>query len=430
VSAALLTLAAFFSRLKLFRLARVAIEAGLRACPGDPNLIRERIALAMHRGDLRDLRDAYHQLLAVDPTDESAVKNAAMLELLSGNVETARAVVRSSNASGTTLRIVTDALMDPGRAAAEQVYVAKLENVEVETAYWSILDGERVYNFEANCRALANNPFVRGRATPDRKTFFFELPELCRTIEEPCIHVGGDDNYSHWVQRNLLKLALLEGTEYDSLPLLVTEDLTAFQREYLQMLGVPESRLIKVPRPGLVRCRTLVVPTALVYQPKVSIGVQWLRRRLAEWMDPGAPNDLLYLSRADARKRRLVNEEELLQRLAQLDFRAIMPGQLSVAEQIRAVSRARVIIGAHGAAFANLVFASPGSAVIEINTTLKEHMTDHVMLASAAGLRREGVISDDYDFTRAEPYAPDADFRVDVDEVLAALQRLEPGLPV
>ena len=429
MSAALLTLAALFKRLKLFRLAQFAVEAGLRASPGDLNLIRERIALAMHRGDLRDLREAYHQLLAVDRTDESAVRNAAMLELLNGNVETARAVLRSSNASG-TLRIVTDALMDPGRAAAEQVYVAEVENVEVETAYWSILHGDRVYNFEANCRALTNNPFVRGRTTPDRKSFFFELPEVCRTIEEPCIHVGGDDNYSHWVQRNLLKLALLEGTEYESLPFLVTEDLTAFQREYLRMLGVPESRLIKVPRPGLVRCRTLVVPTALVYQPKVSIGVQWLRRRLEQWMDPGPPNDLLYLSREDARKRRLVNEEELLQRLTKLGFRAITPGQLGVAEQIRAVSRARVIVGAHGAAFANLVFASPGSAVIEINTTLKEHMTDHVILASAAGLRREGVISDDYDFTRPEPYAPDADFRVDVDEVLAALKRLEPGLPI
>lgn len=429
MSAALLTLAALFKRLKLFRLAQFAVEAGLRASPGDLNLIRERIALAMHRGDLRDLRDAYHQLLAVDRTDESAVKNAATLELLNGNVETARAVLRSSNASD-TLRIVTDALMDPGRAAAEQVYVAEVENVEVETAYWSILHGDRVYNFEANCRALTNNPFVRGRTTPDRKSFFLELPEVCRTIEEPCIHVGGDDNYSHWVQRNLLKLALLEGTEYESLPLLVTEDLTAFQREYLRMLDVPESRLIKVPRPGLVRCRTLVVPTALVYQPKVSIGVQWLRRRLGQWMDPGPPNDLLYLSREDARKRRVVNEEELLQRLTQLGFRAITPGQLSVAEQIRAVSRARVIVGAHGAAFANLVFASPGSAVIEINTTLKEHMTDHVILASAAGLRREGVISDDYDFTRPEPYAPDADFRVDVDEVLAALKRLEPGLPI
>jgi capsular polysaccharide biosynthesis protein len=146
-------------------------------------------------------------------------------------------------------------------------------------------------------------------------------------------------------------------------------------------------------------------------------------------MDAGPADDLLYLSRADARKRRVVNEEELLQRLVPLGFRVIQPGRLSVAEQIGAVSRARVIVGAHGAAFANLVFAAPHAAVVEINTTLKEHMTDHVLLAEAAGLRRASVVSDDYDFTRPEPYTADADFRVDVEEVLGALKRLEPGLP-
>jgi capsular polysaccharide biosynthesis protein len=271
---------------------------------------------------------------------------------------------------------------------------------------------------------------VQGRASPDRKSVLFELPTVSRTIEEPCIHLGGDDNYSHWVQRNLLKLALLEGAAYENLPLLVTGDLTAFQREYLQMLGIPEDRLIKVPRPAVVRCRTLVVPTTLVYNPKLSLGVRWLRRRLSAWMYRGPPSDLLYLSRADARKRRLVNEDELLQRLARLGFRAVAPGQLSVAEQIRAVSRARVIVGAHGAGFANLVFAPADAAVVEINTTLKEHMTDHELLAKAAGLRRISVISSHYDFTRPEPYAADADFRVDVDEVLGALKRLERDLSI
>jgi capsular polysaccharide biosynthesis protein len=427
VSSAPLTLAASLRRLKLFRLARFAVDIGLRASPRDLGLIRERIALATHRGDLQGATEDYKRLLALDPTDADSAKNAAMLELLGGNVEAARAVLRSARASG-TLRIVNDALIDPARAAAEQVYVSVLRNVDVETAYWSILNGDRVYNFEANCRALPNNPFVQGRTTPDRKTFLFELPDVCRTIEEPCIHVGGDDNYAHWVQRNLLKLALLEGTEYEKLPLLVTEDLTAFQKEYLEMLGVPESRLVKVPRPALVHCRTLIVPTALVYQPKVSIGVRWLRGQLAPWMDPGPPKDLLYLSRSDARKRRIVNEDELRRRIGELGFRAITPGELGVAEQIRAVSRARVIVGPHGAAFANLVFAPPGSAVVEINTTLKQHMTDFVLLANAASLRREAVISDDYDFTRPEPYPPDADFRVEVDEVLGALRRLEPDL--
>jgi hypothetical protein len=37
------------------------------------------------------------------------------------------------------------------------------------------------------------------------------------------------------------------------------------------------------------------------------------------------------------------------------------------------------------------------------------------------------VISDDYDFTRPEPYQADTDFAADVEEVLAALRHHAPA---
>ena len=101
---------------------------------------------------------------------------------------------------------------------------------------------------------------------------------------------------------------------------------------------------------------------------------------------------------------------------------------MPVREQIRLFSRASVIVGAHGAAFGNLVFAPAGAQVIEINSTFKAHIHDFPFLADLAGLGFTSVVSDDYDFSRPEPYQADTDFRVDVDELLAAVRRNAPAV--
>jgi capsular polysaccharide biosynthesis protein len=52
--------------------------------------------------------------------------------------------------------------------------------------------------------------------------------------------------------------------------------------------------------------------------------------------------------------------------LAGRGFERVDPGSLPVAEQIRAFAEAAVIVAPHGAALANLTFASPGAAVVEL----------------------------------------------------------------
>lgn len=53
----------------------------------------------------------------------------------------------------------------------------------------------------------------------------------------------------------------------------------------------------------------------------------------------------------------MVNEQELRSDLGSRGFSVVAPEDLPVSEQIRTFSRARMIIGAHGAGFTNLLFA-------------------------------------------------------------------------
>jgi capsular polysaccharide biosynthesis protein len=243
------------------------------------------------------------------------------------------------------------------------------------------------------------------------------------------VHLGGDENYSHWVNRNLLKLALTEASdEFNRLPLLVHDDPQPWQSEYLELLGIDPKRLLHVPRNAAIACRRLAVPTLLRNHPKMQLGTDWIRHRLAASMATGTPRGLLFVARRDAARRVLVNEAELERALEALGFRVIVPSELTAREQIAAFSSSRIIIAAHGAALANLVFAPAGAFVIELASAAILHMSTFRHLTHTLGQRLETIVSDDYDVTRPEPNASHLDYRVDVDEVLAALRKEAPEL--
>ena len=412
------------------RTARFFLRFALALRPRDVGLLHEALLQSAQSGDSDRIAAACNALLAQQPADAQALELLAVVELGRGNSEAAREILARAHARGqlNDLRFARDALIDPERARTEGVYVATLDDVQIETADWAILDGDKVYNTEAHNRALRKGPHVQGRASPNNDAYIFRLPPVTQTIDVPCAHLGGDHNYCHWITRNMVKLGVLEGTPYESLPLLVNADLRRHQKEFLELLAIPEERLIRLERPALAHIRRLVVPTNVTNHAKMGIGTQWLRRHLAHCMDDAPAGDLLFVSRDDAQVRRLLNEDELFATLKPLGFESILPGAMPVREQIRRFSRAKVIIGAHGAALGNMVFAQPGIRLIELTTTFKAHIPDFHVLARICNLQFSSIVSDDYDFTRPEPYQADIDFRVDVAEVLAELRRCVPAL--
>ena len=73
----------------------------------------------------------------------------------------------------------------------------------------------------------------------------------------------------------------------------------------------------------------------------------------------------LFVSRADAGKRRLLNEDDALRRIEHLGFQHVMPGRLPVEDQVAVFSEAQIIAGPHGAGLTNLIFMPEGGAVVE-----------------------------------------------------------------
>jgi capsular polysaccharide biosynthesis protein len=250
----------------------------------------------------------------------------------------------------------------------------------------------------------------------------FEAPTV--RIERECIFVGGDENYSHWLFRNLLKLVSLDRDGVlHVLPWLLNEDLKPYQLEYLDMLGVPPPQRILVRRGQVVKCDALRVPALLTHPATIRHGIDWIRDRLREHLTPPErANERLYFSRADAGSRHIVNEAALFAALERYGFRMITPGRMSVTEQIRAFSSASIVVGAHGAGMTNIVFAPPHAAIVELCSTALSSMDDFRRAARAAGQRMTTLTSDRFD-----PHGPQgipANYFVDVDAVVTAVERL------
>jgi capsular polysaccharide biosynthesis protein len=99
------------------------------------------------------------------------------------------------------------------------------------------------------------------------------------------------------------------------------------------------------------------------------------------------PKRNLYLTRIGATGGKILNEGQLLDILAPYGFEVSDPGQLDLAEQYHLFSEARIVIGPHGSAFANLAFVPPQCTVIEIrNPNYRPMANIYHMLSSLCGL--------------------------------------------
>jgi capsular polysaccharide biosynthesis protein len=151
--------------------------------------------------------------------------------------------------------------------------------------------------------------------------------------------------------------------------------------------------------------------------------VSFLRSSLPANPEKGA--EFLFVGRGKRDRRPLVEGEKIWAGLQSLGFAQIEPEKMSVAEQARAFRSARVVVGAHGAALANLAFCRPGTRVIEL---FSPHYVNpcYWSLCTAAGLLHGGVIGNGRDWVLSlsldQAYSPITSSWELVKEALGALE--------
>jgi capsular polysaccharide biosynthesis protein len=219
--------------------------------------------------------------------------------------------------------------------------------------------------------------------------------------------------YFHWLADALTRLYVIKEFARD-LVLLLPHRYAAlhFVQPSLKAFGVREVKFIG--RDEVFLCRNLFVPTHTAppgnHDAGVINGVRDLL--LAEYGgDTGAGGERIYISRGRARRRKIVNEEEVVAALREFDFRVIHAEDHSFGEQVRIASRASYLVSNHGAGLTNMLFMPAGASVLELRHEADRVNNCYFTLASVARLN--------YFYQTCEPETPGEDahtanLRVDV----------------
>jgi hypothetical protein len=102
----------------------------------------------------------------------------------------------------------------------------------------------------------------------------------------------------------------------------------------------------------------------------------------------------IYISRADAHMRRVVNEDEILEGLRPFGFMQVRLATIGLLEQLRLIRGADVIVAPHGMGLTHIAFGEGTPTIIELhNPTIG---TDaYAWIALARGCRYRAVLGDD-----------------------------------
>ena len=199
------------------------------------------------------------------------------------------------------------------------------------------------------------------------------------------IHNLWSRNYHHWVTDCLVKLREVDPSQYI---VVLPEDYPAYAWQSLAMF--PIKGILGLPPAYGLSARNLTA----IGNPNVDQAnpghIRWLRDSLVAPAVRSRPaNDRLYVTRRDAGRRRVINEDEVMALLARYDFRVVDPSRLSFSAGIETFARCRTLVALHGAALTNCVFMPPGSDVLELARHLgpraTEMRTTYWHLSTAAG---------------------------------------------
>ena len=189
---------------------------------------------------------------------------------------------------------------------------------------------------------------------------------------------SGNNNYFHWMFDVLPRLIILEEVyNLNKIDYFYSPQIKPWQLSTLSVFNIFEERLINsnhhrhihadkilaVSHPwynkGKILNEAKKLPTWIINE--IAIKYEKLGRKFK-------CSEKIFIDRRESTYNhcQIINDEEVKTHLKKKGFVVYKVGELGFFEQIYLFQNAKVIIGAHGAAFANLIFCKPNAKVFDI----------------------------------------------------------------
>lgn len=206
-----------------------------------------------------------------------------------------------------------------------------------------------------------------------RSHFAFHRLKLGRIKHLPgkTLYFGGDRNIWHFYIDALRQVGLLEAAgrslaEFDHIVAKRAE--SAVERRFYDLMGFSKLNIVDRDAHPHLKCDSLTFfPSGS--QDHGEWEMPLLRRYIFSKLGlPAEPTShrRLYISRKDAKMRRVLNELELVTWLKTRGFEVLQLEGLTPDEQATAFRDAEIVVGLHGAGLTNVLFCETGSTLIEL----------------------------------------------------------------
>jgi len=197
---------------------------------------------------------------------------------------------------------------------------------------------------------------------------------------------AGNDNYWHWLFDVLPRIDICENIiELDKIDFfLLPDNKKKFQIETLEILGIPQRKQISSVNFRHIISKELYVtnhPVLLTNDATDDIQnmplwiSEWLKKKFIKKNINEKVNfsKKIYIARSDSISnvkdlRSITNEEKVKEFLLQDGFKIIKLSDLHFKDQVLTFNNADIIVGLHGAGFANLAFCKSNTKIIELKS--------------------------------------------------------------
>ncbi len=246
-------------------------------------------------------------------------------------------------------------------------------------------------------------------------------------------------NYAHFITEVLPRLHMFVRHAPAHVPLVIDAALHANLQAAIRLVAGEDRPLIRLAAGQSLRVRNLWVMSVCGYvpferRPGTSrlqdhsqgmfspVALQSMRDTIkgALQVAPDTAAGRKVFIRRNSGYRNVINAQAVEDRLVAVGFEVVEPEKLTFAEQVALFSSASVVVGATGAAFANLVFCRPECRVVILIAELEGTSYYYWQnMASACGGRVCYVLGR---IEQRHFRSIHSDFHVDPDDVLAAVQ--------
>ena len=214
-----------------------------------------------------------------------------------------------------------------------------------------------------------------------------------KTISEPSFYIGGENNYWHLIRDFIPKLNILYEENYqNNINLLVNSNLT---ENYFKILNFFVKKLnlnhlqISKLNDAFYKCNKVIVSA----RPTMEYSINFYDKFIVNELARKDESRNFYISRDLASKRKIVNENEIINILKKYNYDVVYCENLTFEEQIKIFSNAKNVIAPQGAGLTNLFWSQKGINILELSSQVVQPFF-HI-LAGAKGINFFRIVGKD-----------------------------------